>query len=245
MDAGRVRRQLLRGPARGRVRLRGRRDGGRARRAPGLAGGPGGPRPTAASRSPRRPGRPSPAPTSSSRSRSVRSRTTCRPSRHPCRPSGPRPCAGLGFGRYEKVALDVRRALLARGRVVTPGAVPPRPGRARVVGLRPRRVRRRSDPGVPHVPLRRAVTCSRPRPTPRPLGDGHARRRRWVAVPRAGGGRGHRLGGRPLRGGRVHPCAPRLHQRRPRPARHTRGRPPPLRGRAHAPERASATSTVR
>ena len=30
----------------------------------------------------------------------------------------------LGFGRYEKVALQVRRAVLARGRVVTPGAVP-------------------------------------------------------------------------------------------------------------------------
>ena len=67
-----------------------RRDGGRARRAPGLAGRTGGADRRRCHGHVGVRGRPRPARTSSSRSRWVCSRATCRPSRHPFRPSEPR-----------------------------------------------------------------------------------------------------------------------------------------------------------
>ncbi|QWZ09884.1 FAD-dependent oxidoreductase [Nocardioides panacis] len=146
--------------------------------------------------------------------------------------------APAGLRAVREGRARVRRGLLAPGRVVPPGAVPARGDRARCVGVRPRRVRCGAGAGVPHVPLRHRSPGRGPARRRGQPGDGHAVGGAGRTVPRAGRGRGDRLGGGPLHVRCLHPRAPRLLQRRPGPARDTRRGPPALRGRAHA-ERAS------
>ena len=140
----------------------------------------------------------------------------------------------LGFGRYEKVALRFDSPFWREAGWSHLVLFPPEPDRAGGLGLRPRRVRHRPDPRVPHLPLRR-----RPRPRTRTgrcrrLGDRPARRRPRRAVPRTDGVRGDGVERGPVHGRRLHPRHAGSLQRRPRPARHTRRRPAPVRGRAHA-----------
>ena len=113
VDAGGVRRRLLRGPARGWLCLRGGRDGGGARCAPGVAGRTRGVWPAAGSRSRRRPGRPRPARTLVVTVPLGVLKNDLPAFAPPLPPERAEVVRRLGFGRYEKVALQVRRAVLA------------------------------------------------------------------------------------------------------------------------------------
>ena len=219
MDAGRVRRQLLRGPARGRVLHRGRRDGRRARRTPGLAGGPGGPHRRRRHRHlgvrgdrvwlPRR--RHRPAGRAQERPAELRATPAARARR--------RRSTGSGSARYEKVALAFDEPFWRHAGWSHLVLFPPDPAEPAswvfdfdAFGAGPILVCHTFHSAAGHV--RRGLDRRGGR-----LGDRHALGGPRLPVPPARGGRRHRLGGRPLLGWLVHPRPTRLHERRPRPAR--------------------------
>ncbi len=245
VDPGRVRRRLLRRPAPARVRRGRGRHGVRARRPPRLAGGAG-----------RADGRRRPrllglradrdrARTSSSRCRSESSRAPCSTFAPPL-PSGTGP-GDLPAGLR---ALREGRAEVRRG---PSGA---RPGGRTSCSSRPTRPNRRRGSStsmrsasgpilachVFHSATGDRVGGLAGRGGP--LGDGPARGCPGRTVPRAAGGRGDRLGGRPVHRGLLHPRDSGFVQRRPGPPGHAGRRSDPLRGRAHPERAASATPTV-
>ena len=151
----------------------------------------------------------------------------------------------LGFGRYEKVALAFDEPFWRDAGWSHLVLFPPDPAEPAswvfdfdAFGAGPILVCHTFHSAAGHV--LGAVDRRRGR-----LGDRHALGGAGCPVPGARGGRGHRLGGRPLLVGLVHPRPTRLHERRPRPARHPCGRPAPVRRRAHLQRTRSATSTAR
>ena len=82
----------------------------------------------------------------------------------------------LGFGRYEKVALKFDEPFWREAGWSHLVLFPSETDRASTVGVRPRRVLGRADPGVPHVPLRH-----------RPPGRGSSAAARWVTGMLVGG----------------------------------------------------------